>query len=70
MTELDYIVRSANDTSLVLIDELARGTDFTSAQSICIAALERLSQIQCTCFFVTHFTALVDLEKFYPNFAK
>lgn len=70
MTELDYIIKSINDKSLVLIDELARGTEVVAAQAICIATLERLSQLKSTCFFVTHFSMLMQLEKFYPNFSK
>ena len=70
MSEIDYIIKSANDQSLIVVDELARGTSLNEAQAICIATLEHFMVTKSTCFFVTHFFGLLELETYYPCMAK
>jgi len=69
MSEIDYIIKSANDQSLIVVDELARGTSLNEAQAICIATLEHFMVTKSTCFFVTHFFGLLELETYYPCMA-
>lgn len=62
MTELNTILTYANESSLVLGDELCSGTEIPSAISIFTASLEELMRRQ-TCFmFATHFHELIRME--------
>lgn len=61
LNETVAIVRHATTNSLVLIDELGRGTSTFDGIAIAQAVLEELAQhILCRCIFSTHFHSIVD----------
>ena len=62
MSELGSILRSANDSSLVLGDELCSGTETSSALYIIRAGLAWLHERNASFIFATHFHELTDKE--------
>ncbi|EGG24440.1 mutS like protein [Cavenderia fasciculata] len=67
MKEIAYILESANENSLVIIDELGRGTSNTDGSSIAWSICESISRIQCYTLFITHYKELLSLCHFYGN---
>lgn len=64
MKEAAHIVRNASDRSLLLIDEIGRGTATTDGLAIAQAILEWiLVRIEARTLFATHFHELTELEK-------
>lgn len=58
MREMAYILRSLQPQSLVLVDELGRGTSTSDGLALAIAICESLIQGQAFVYFVTHFREL------------
>jgi DNA mismatch repair protein MutS2 len=58
LANLKSILQEANQSSLVLIDEIASGTDPAEGSSIAAAVLEHLTQIGCATIVTTHQGAL------------
>ncbi|XP_075918422.1 mutS protein homolog 4-like [Petromyzon marinus] len=67
MREVNYIVRTATDRSLVIIDELGRGTGVHEALGICHSVCECLLQRKTFTIFATHHLELSHLSTLYPN---
>ncbi|XP_071668900.1 mutS protein homolog 4 isoform X3 [Patagioenas fasciata] len=67
MKEITYIVQNANDKSLIIIDELGRGTSAEEGIGICYAACEYLLNLKAFTLFATHFLELCHIDAFYPN---
>ncbi len=64
MREASHIVQSASDRSLVLIDEIGRGTATADGLAIARAILEWIvSRLQCRLLFATHFHELTGLSE-------
>jgi DNA mismatch repair protein MSH4 len=61
MREMAYILRNIDERSLVIIDELGRGTSTRDGLAIAIAIAEALIQSKAMVWFVTHFR---DLARF------
>ncbi|MCL2042912.1 MAG: DNA mismatch repair protein MutS [Treponema sp.] len=62
MNETAYILNTATDKSLVIMDEVGRGTGTNDGLSIAWAVCEELlGQVQCRTFFATHFHELSHL---------
>jgi len=63
MREAAHILTHATPRSLVVIDELGRGTATTDGQSLAQSILERLAgQLGCRTLFATHYHAITQLE--------
>lgn len=58
MTESAYILNHASERSLVVLDEVGRGTSTFDGLAIAWAMLERLSEIGCKTMFATHYHQL------------
>jgi len=54
MSELRVILKSANNTGLILGDELCSGTEIDSAISIFVAGLKKMNDSKCSFIFATH----------------
>ncbi|KAK5581280.1 hypothetical protein RB653_001311 [Dictyostelium firmibasis] len=67
MKEISYILENATESSLVIIDELGRGTSNMDGSSIAWSISEHLSMIGCYTLFVTHYQQLLNLATFYAN---
>ncbi|HSV73617.1 MAG TPA: DNA mismatch repair protein MutS [Chthonomonadales bacterium] len=61
MTEVATILNGATARSLVMLDEIGRGTSTYDGLSIAWAVAERLLDIGCRALFATHFHHLNDL---------
>ncbi|KIW17710.1 hypothetical protein PV08_04905 [Exophiala spinifera] len=58
MREMAFILRTISEQSLVIIDELCRGTSTTDGLAIAIAIAEALVESKALVWFVTHFRDL------------
>jgi DNA mismatch repair ATPase MutS len=60
MAEVGFIISEATASSLVIIDELGRGTSVVDATALTIAIAETFMQKKCTLFMITHLEAVCD----------
>ncbi|XP_066141842.1 probable DNA mismatch repair protein Msh6 [Euwallacea fornicatus] len=60
LSEASAILRHASKQSLLIIDELGRGTSTHDGNAIATAYLKRLTQTACRTLFSTHYHSLVD----------
>jgi DNA mismatch repair protein MutS len=68
MREAAHILAHATQHSLVLIDELGRGTATTDGQSLAQSILERLAfEVGCRTLFATHYHEITTLERATPR---
>ncbi|XP_041828884.1 mutS protein homolog 4 isoform X2 [Melanotaenia boesemani] len=67
MKEISYIIHNASDRSLIIIDELGRGTSAEEGIGICHSVCEFLLSLKAFTLFATHFLELCQLESLYPN---
>jgi len=67
MKDMSFIMQNATDRSLIIIDELGRGTSHMDGASIAFAMSEELLMKKSYIRFVTNFKELLDLEDLYPN---
>jgi DNA mismatch repair protein MSH4 len=67
MREMAFILRNVNDKSVVIIDELGRGTSPGDGLAIAIAMSEALIQSGAHVWFATHFVDLVQVLKDRPS---
>ena len=62
MTETAKILNYATSRSLIIIDELGRGTSTSDGQSIAMATLEKLHKLKCKTLFSTHYHQLTEIN--------
>ncbi|GIY78873.1 DNA mismatch repair protein Msh3 [Caerostris darwini] len=68
MSETSEILANITSNSLVILDELGRGTSTNDGTAIAYATLEYLvSDISCFTLFVTHYPPVVELVNVYPK---
>ncbi|XP_062834207.1 mutS protein homolog 4 isoform X3 [Anolis carolinensis] len=67
MKEITYIIQNANDRSLIIIDELGRGTSPEEGIGICYAVCEYLLNLKAFTLLATHFLELCQIDTLYPN---
>ncbi|XP_063825742.1 mutS protein homolog 4-like [Ostrinia nubilalis] len=67
MKEMQHILKSLTPSSLVIIDELCRGTSTEEGTSIAWAICEELLISDAFTFFTTHFMYLTRLQDLYFN---
>ncbi|KAF8925360.1 Mismatch repair protein msh3, partial [Dissophora ornata] len=68
LQETSDILRMASSRSLVILDELGRGTSTLDGVAIAYAVLKYVvSHIGATTLFVTHYPSLADVAKEYPE---
>ncbi|KAG0231804.1 MutS protein msh4 [Actinomortierella wolfii] len=67
MREIAYILQNITDKSLVIIDELGRGTSTHDGMGIAFAVCEVLAQARAFVFFATHFHELASTLTVYHN---
>jgi DNA mismatch repair protein MutS len=62
MTETAKILNYATPRSLIIIDELGRGTSTSDGQSIAMATLEKLQELKVKTLFSTHYHQLTEIN--------
>ena len=67
MSELRTILAEATDRSLVLVDELCRGTEVQKGTSIAASVIESLDRIGCIGILSTHLHDLLDMKLHVKN---
>ncbi|XP_068522312.1 DNA mismatch repair protein Msh3 isoform X1 [Anas acuta] len=68
LTDTAEIIRKATSRSLVILDELGRGTSTHDGIAIAYATLEHfITDVESLTLFVTHYPSVCELEKMYPE---
>ncbi|KAJ8909195.1 hypothetical protein NDN08_005887 [Rhodosorus marinus] len=67
MHEMRSVLEDATENSLVLVDELGKGTEMTAGAALAGSILETLDRSGCYGIFATHLHALFDMELDAPN---
>jgi DNA mismatch repair ATPase MutS len=62
MTEMRYVLEDLTPNSLVLVDELGKGTEVRAGSSLAGALMEALDASRCRGVFATHLHSLLDLD--------
>ncbi|XP_065836479.1 mutS protein homolog 4-like isoform X2 [Oscarella lobularis] len=67
MKEANYILQNVSNRSLIIVDELGRGTSAEEGVGLCHVFCEFLISTKAFTFFVTHFEELTRLDSLYAN---
>jgi DNA mismatch repair protein MutS len=63
IVELNSILKRSNESTLVIGDEVCRGTEHISGNAIVAATLLKLSELKSTFVFATHLHELMELDE-------
>ena len=63
MLETAAILQLASSSSLVIVDEMGRGTSTDDGLGLCYATAERLARLGCFSLFATHFHDMARLQQ-------
>ncbi len=67
MKETAFLLANRGPTSLIVLDELGRGTAVEAGTGICWAVCEELLRGTCYVFLATHFPVMRGLADIYPG---
>lgn len=68
MKEVSYILKNATENSLIILDEVGRGTSTFDGMSIAWAIIEYIAKyIKSATLFSTHYHEITSLESFHDN---
>lgn len=68
LSEASHILRNCTGRSLVILDELGRGTSTHDGMAIAYATLHHLlEQKRCMVLFVTHYPKIADIRTQFPG---
>ncbi|OQR78824.1 mutS protein4-like, partial [Tropilaelaps mercedesae] len=67
VVRMSQVLESVEESSLVIVDELGRGTSEEDGAALCFSVASYLRKFQAFVVFSTHFELVTHLEKFYPN---
>lgn len=68
LSEASVILKNATTNSLVMVDELGRGTSTHDGHAIASAVLQYFAdRLQCRTLFSTHYHSLTEEFAFHPN---
>ncbi|KAI3966606.1 hypothetical protein MKX01_011404 [Papaver californicum] len=68
LSEASHIIHNCTPQSLVILDELGRGTSTHDGVAIAYATLQHLlKQIRCMVLFVTHYPKIVEVKNEFPG---
>jgi hypothetical protein len=70
MKEMRYVLTDVTEKSLVLVDELGKGTEARAGAALAGAMLEALDSAGCRGVFATHLHSLLDMELKIPGTKK
>jgi DNA mismatch repair protein MutS len=63
MNEVSFIINNATSKSLIIMDEIGRGTSTFDGVAIAWSVAEYINKIRAKTLFATHYHVLTDLEK-------
>ncbi|KAI3981024.1 hypothetical protein MKX01_011074 [Papaver californicum] len=68
LSEASHIIHNCTPRSMVILDELGRGTSTHDGVAIAYATLQHLlKQIRCMVLFVTHYPKIVEVKNEFPG---
>ena len=66
MQEISYILTNVTEKSMVILDELGRGTSVSEGTAVCWAVTEELLDVGSLVFLATHFTDMNRMSLLHP----
>lgn len=70
MQDMEFIRNNITESSLVIVDELCRGTSVDEGTCLAFVLCEELLDTSAFVFFTTHFFFLTKLQEMYCNVRK